>query len=225
MNKPEILIIDDEPQIRKLLQINLEYNDYKVIQAENGKQGLILSASNPPELIILDIGLPDKSGHEILKELREWYNKPIIILSVIDNEADIVSALDNGATDYLTKPFRTGELLARIRSALRSSHQVENENSIICGNIEIDLTARTVKRNNEVIKLTSTEYKILAMFAKNEGRALTHQYILKEIWGNSYQAETQYLRVFVGTLRKKIEDNPNNPQHIITESGIGYRFQ
>ncbi len=225
MNKPEILIIDDEPQIRKLLQINLEYNDYKVIQAENGKQGLILSASNPPELIILDIGLPDKSGHEILKELREWYNKPIIILSVIDNEADIVSALDNGATDYLTKPFRTGELLARIRSALRSSHQIENENSIICGNIEIDLTARTVKRNNEVIKLTSTEYKLLAMFAKNEGRALTHQYILKEIWGNSYQAETQYLRVFVGTLRKKIEDNPNNPQHIITESGIGYRFQ
>ena len=225
MNKPEILIIDDEPQIRKLLQINLEYNDYKVIQAENGKQGLILSASNPPELIILDIGLPDKSGHEILKELREWYNKPIIILSVIDNEADIISALDNGATDYLTKPFRTGELMARIRSALRSSHQVENENSIICGNIEIDLTARTVKRNNEVIKLTSTEYKLLAMFAKNEGRALTHQYILKEIWGNSYQAETQYLRVFVGTLRKKIEDNPNNPQHIITESGIGYRFQ
>ena len=225
MNKAEILIIDDEPQIRKLLQINLESNDYKVVQASTGKEGLILSASHPPDLILLDIGLPDKSGHEILQELREWYNKPIIILSVQDNETDIVSALDNGATDYLTKPFRTGELLARIRSAIRRSQNTENTSIVFCGDIEIDLIARIVKRNNEAIKLTSTDYNLLALFAKNEGKVLTHQYLLKEIWGYSYQTETQYLRVFVGTLRKKIEENPNNPQHIITESGVGYRFQ
>lgn len=225
MNKAEILIIDDEPQIRKLLQINLESNDYKVVQASTGKEGLMLSASHPPDLILLDIGLPDKSGHEILKELREWYNRPIIILSVQDNETDIVSALDNGATDYLTKPFRTGELLARIRSAVKRSQNTENSPVISCGDIEIDLVARIVKRNNEAIKLTSTEYNLLALFAKNEGKVLTHQYLLKEIWGYSYQTETQYLRVFVGTLRKKIEENPNNPQHIITESGVGYRFQ
>jgi two-component system KDP operon response regulator KdpE len=224
MNKAEILIIDDEPQIRKLLQINLESNDYKVIQTGTGKEGLIFAASHPPELILLDIGLPDKSGHEILKELREWYYKPIIILSVQDNETDIIAALDNGATDYLTKPFRTGELLARIRSAIRRNENLLNEAVIVCGDIEIDLTARLVKRNSEILKLTSTEYNLLVLFAKNEGRVLTHQFILKQIWGVGQQTETQYLRVFVGTLRKKIEENPNNPQHIITESGVGYRF-
>lgn len=225
MSKAEILIIDDEVQIRKLLQINLESNDYKVIQASNGKEGLILSAGHPPDLILLDIGLPDKNGHEVLKELREWYNKPIIILSVQDDEQDIISALDNGATDYLTKPFRTGELLARIRSAIRGNQSTVNETVIICGDIEIDLTARLAKRNGETLRLTSTEYNLLVLFVKNEGRVLTHQFILKQIWGVGRQTETQYLRVFVGTLRKKIEENPNNPQHIITESGVGYRFQ
>ena len=225
MNKAEILIIDDEPQIRKLLQINLESNEYKVIQATNGKEGIMLAASHPPDLILLDIGLPDISGHEILKKIREWYNEPIIILSVQDNEADIISALDNGATDYLTKPFRTGELLARIRSALRRNQRSVNETVIACGDIEIDLVARLVMRNNEILKLTSTEYNLLVLFAKNEGRVLTHQYLLKQVWGVGRQTETQYLRVFVGTLRKKIEENPNNPKHIITESGVGYRFQ
>lgn len=225
MNKAEILIIDDEPQIRKLLQINLESNGYKVIQASKGNEGLILAASHPPDLILLDIGLPDKSGHQILQELKEWYNKPVIILSVQDSESDIVSALDNGASDYLTKPFRTGELLARIRSAIKRSQNTENVSTVICGDIEIDLVARIVKKDHEIIKLTSTEYNLLALFAKNESKVLTHQYILKEIWGIGYQTETQYLRVFVGTLRKKLENNPNNPQHIITESGVGYRFQ
>lgn len=225
MNRAEILIIDDEPQIRKLLQINLESNDYKVIQASNGQEGLRLAASHPPDLILLDIGLPDKSGHEILKDLREWYNNPVIILSVQDNELDIIAALDHGATDYLTKPFRTGELLARIRAAIRRSQSEVNESAISCGDIEIDLTARLVRRNGETVKLTSTEYNLLALFAKNEGRVLTHQYILKQIWGVGRQTETQYLRVFVGTLRKKIEENPNIPQHIITVSGVGYRFQ
>lgn len=225
MNKAEILIIDDEPQIRKLLQINLESNDYKVIQAGTAKEGLISAASHPPDLILLDIGLPDKSGHHVLKELREWYNKPVIMLSVQNSETDIVSALDNGATDYLTKPFRAGELLARIRSAIRRSQNTENDSTIICGDIEIDLLARVVKKKEEAVKLTSTEYNLLALFAKNEGKVLTHQFILKDIWGYSYQSETQYLRVFVGNLRKKLEENPNNPQHIITESGVGYRFQ
>lgn len=224
MSKAEILVIDDEPQIRKLLEINLESNGYKVLQAENGKEGIIVAANHPPELILLDLGLPDKSGHEILKELRTWYNKAIIILSVRDGEADIVSALDNGATDYLTKPFRTGELLARIRASIRRNLNTENRSIIECGDLTIDLTTRTVKKKEEILKLTSTEYNLISLFARNEGRVLTHQFILKEIWGVGFQTETQYLRVFVGTLRKKIEDNPNQPQHIITESRVGYRF-
>lgn len=225
MSKTEILIIDDEPQIRKLLEITLESNAYKVLQAESGKEGLITAANHPPELILLDIGLPDKSGQEILKELRQWYNKAIIILSVLNSETDIVTALDNGATDYLTKPFRTAELLARIRSAIRRN-QTANDTSVVdAGDLQIDLVARTVRKNNELLKLTSTEFNLISLFAKNEGRVLTHQFILKNIWGVPYQTETQYLRVFVGTLRKKIEDNPNQPMHIVTESGVGYRFQ
>lgn len=225
MNKAEILIIDDEPQIRKLLQINLESNDYKVIQASTGKEGLMLAASHPPDLVLLDIGLPDASGHNILKKFREWYNNPIIILSVQDSEIDIVSALDNGATDYLTKPFRTGELLARIRSAIKHNQTIENQTILSFDELEIDLAARTVKLRDALLKFTSTEYNLLALFAKNEGKVLTHQYILREIWGFGYQTETQYLRVFVASIRKKIEENPNNPKHIITESGVGYRFQ
>lgn len=203
MNKAQVLIIDDEPQIRKLLQINLESNEYKVLQADTAKEGITLAASHLPDAILLDIGLPDKNGHIVLKELREWYNNPIIILSVQDSEIDIVKALDNSANDYLTKPFRTGELLARLRSAIRSNQNIENNSCITTGDLEIDLVARTVKKNNEIVKLTSTEYNLLALFAKNEGKVLTHQYILKEVWGNGYSTETQYLRVFVGNLRKK----------------------
>lgn len=225
MNKAEILIIDDEPQIRKLLEITLESNGYKVLLAETGKEGVIQAAIHPPELILLDIGLPDKSGHEILKELRQWYNKAIIILSVQNSETDIVTALDNGATDYLSKPFRTAELLARIRSAIRRNETANNSTVVEAGNLQIDLAARTVRKNNELLKLTSTEYNLLSLFARNEGRVLTHRFLLREIWGVGYQTETQYLRVFVGSLRKKIEENPDNPSHIITESGVGYRFQ
>lgn len=224
MSKAEILIIDDEPQIRKLLEITLESNGYKVWQAETGKAGIILAANHPPELILLDIGLPDISGHQVLKELRAWYNKSIIILSVQNNEEDIVSALDNGATNYLTKPFRSAELLARIRSAMRQNLSHNSENKITCGDIEIDIAARVVVKKNEILKLTATEFNLLVLLAKNEGRVLTHQFILKEIWGVGSQTETQYLRVFIGTLRKKIETNPNQPQHIFTESGVGYRF-
>jgi len=224
MNKAEILIIDDEPQIRKLLQITLESHNYKVWQAENGKDGVILAANHPPELILLDLGLPDKNGHQVLKELRNWYTKAILILSVQNRESDIVDALDNGATDYLTKPFRSAELLARIRSAIRRNQTESNTSAFVCTDLKIDLAARIIKRKNEVLKLTNTEFNLLSLFVKNEGRVLTHQFILKEIWGVGYQHETQYLRVFVGTLRKKIEENPNQPLHIITENGVGYRF-
>lgn len=224
MNKPEILIIDDEPQIRNLLEINLESNGYKATQAVSGKEGIIMAANHPPDLILLDIGLPDISGHEILKELRTWYTKSIIILSVLDREEDIIRALDNGATDYLVKPFRTGELLARIRAAIKRNNAAENKSAAKFGSLEIDFAARVVKKNNTILKLTSTEYHLLSLLASNEGRVLTHQFILKEIWGIGFQTETQYLRVFIGTLRKKIEDDPNEPKHIVTESGVGYRF-
>lgn len=224
MNKTEILVIDDEAPIRKLLEIILESNDYKVWLAETGKEGILMAVNHLPELILLDIGLPDKNGHEILKELRTWYNKAIIIVSVQDSEEDIVKALDNGATDYLTKPFRSAELLARIRSVIRRNQIQNNNNVLLCGDLQIDFVARTIKQNDELLKLTATEYNLLALFMKNEGRVLTHQFILKEIWGVAYQTETQYLRVFVGALRKKIEKNPNVPKHIITESGVGYRF-
>jgi two-component system KDP operon response regulator KdpE len=224
MNKAEILIIDDEAPIRKLLEITLDSNDYKVWLAESGKEGILLALNHPPELILLDIGLPDKSGHEILKELRTWYSKAIIILSVQNSETDIVTALDNGATDYLTKPFRSAELLARIRSVIRRNQSKDDTINIICQDLHLDLGARTIKLKDEVLKLTATEYNLLVLFMKNEGRVLTHQYILKEIWGVGYQTETQYLRVFVGALRKKIEKNPNQPEYIVTESGVGYRF-
>jgi len=224
MTKETILIIDDEPQIRKLLQINLETNGYKLFQADTADMGMRLAANHLPDLIILDIGLPDKTGLELLLELRSWYPNPIIMLSVMDQELAIVEALDNGASDYVTKPFRTNELLARIRSSLKQAQHVELNTVLAFDNIQIDLIARTVMNATELVKLTATEFKLLILFAKNEGRVLTHQFLLKEIWGIGYQTDTQYLRVFVGTLRKKIEKNPNKPVHIITESGVGYRF-
>ncbi len=224
MNKIEILIIDDEPQIRKLLEINLESNGYKTISASTGKEGLLFAANHPPELILLDLGLPDMNGHEVLQDLRMWFNKAIIMLSVQNNESDIVKALDNGATDYLSKPFRIGELMARIRSSLRKNENDENKSILNFDDIVIDFISRVVRKDNEILKLTSTEFKLISILAKNEGRVLTHQFLLKEIWGIGFVNETQYLRVFVAQLRKKIEKNPTNPKHIITESGVGYRF-
>lgn len=225
MNKSLILIVDDEPQIRKLLEINLESNGYQVIQAETGKMALSLAASHLPDLILLDIGLPDINGKELIKELRLWYNRPIIVLSVLNSEYEIVTALDNGATDFLTKPFRINELLARIRSCIKRYSLGDNQLHVLdFDDLQIDLANRVVKKSQEVIKLTQTEFNLLSLLASNGGRVLTHQYLLKEIWGLSYQQETQYLRVFIGNLRKKIEDQPMMPKHIITESRVGYRF-
>ncbi len=219
-----ILIIDDEVQIRRLLEITLSASGYKIFEAVTGNEGIVAAASYSPSLILLDLGLPDADGAEILKKLREWYNKPIIILSVRSAEDDIVHALDNGANDYLTKPFRSGELLARIRSALRLTTTPGNESLLTFGTLTIDLAKHIVKKNDETIKLTSTEFSLLALLAKNAGKVLTHQFILKEVWGQHYIGQTQYLRVFVAQLRKKLEENLTHPTFIITESGIGYRF-
>jgi two-component system KDP operon response regulator KdpE len=223
MNAPEILVIDDEAQIRKLLEITLQTSGYKMIAAENGKEGLFMAKNANPDLILLDLGLPDESGHDVLKKLRAWYNKPILILSAQSAEEDIVKCLDNGANDYLIKPFRSGELLARIRSSLRGSSPSLVQASV-SGDLEIDLNQRVVKKKNEVLKLTATEYDLLALFAKNEGRVLTHKYLLHEVWGPAYSDQSQYLRVFIAQLRKKIEREPNHPEYILTESGVGYRF-
>lgn len=220
-----ILIIDDEKQIQKLLEITLKSNNYNTLHAFTAKEGMSFAIMHPPDLIILDLGLPDEDGQNVLKKIREWYKGAIIILSVKNTEEEIIKALDNGANDFLTKPFRTGELLARIRSALRQTQSsVTLQQVYSFDNFTIDIAARSVKIDNELIKLTSTEFSLLSLLVRNEGKVLTHQYILNQIWGPGYIEQTQYLRVFIGQLRKKIEPDPDNPIHIITESGIGYRF-
>ena len=219
-----ILIIDDEVQIRRLLEISLSAHDYNTYFASNGKEGLISAATHNPSLIILDLGLPDIDGLELLLKLREWFSKPIIVLSVRNSEEDIINALDRGANDYLTKPFRTGELIARIRAAIRLNEEKKDIPLLEFGSLSIDMVNHVVRKNDEIIKLTTTEFSLLALLAKNHGRVLTHQFILKEVWGYGYLEQTQYLRVFIAQLRKKIEDNPSNPVLLITESGIGYRF-
>ncbi|HXU28304.1 MAG TPA: response regulator [Bacteroidia bacterium] len=224
MSKQEILVIDDEAQIRKLLEITLRNNDYKVVEAATATEGLLLAASHPPDLILLDIGLPDENGLEVLKKLRQWYNKPIIILSVQNDEENIIKALDSDASDYLTKPFRTGELLARIRAFIRNSDTPQETSTITFGNLCIDFKTRLVKKDKETLKLTATEYALLCLLIKNEGRVLTHQYILNQVWGPAQADQSQSLRVFIAQLRKKIENDANNPELIITESRVGYRF-
>lgn len=223
-NNPTILIIDDEIQIRRLLRLNLEEENFKTLEAENGINGMQMAASHNPDLIILDLGLPDKDGLTVLKELREWSIIPIIILSVRNSENDIVSALDSGANDYLTKPFNSGELLARIRAALRV--QIHEQSSPVYknGSLEVDFNSRIVKKNGEIIKLTATEYSLLILFIKNTGKVITHSYILNEVWGKTFSEETQYVRIYMAQLRKKLEDNPNQPKMFTTESGIGYRL-
>lgn len=211
MNNKIILIVDDESQIRKLLEINLENQDYKVLMASTGEEGIHMAASHQPDLILLDLGLPDINGHEVLKQLKTWYMKPIIILSVQNSESDIIKALDNGAEDYLCKPFRTGELLARIRNAMRHAEVNNHDNKIQTGLLCIDLNTRTVSVDQEIIKLTSTEYQLLTLLASNQGKVLTHQFILKQIWGPSFVEETQYLRVYIGQLRRRLKSIPMTP--------------
>ncbi len=219
-----ILIIDDEVQIRRLLEISLSTYGFSTLFAATGKEGLVAAATHSPSLVILDLGLPDMDGMKLLQTLREWYTKPVIVLSVRNSEDDILSALDGGANDYMTKPFRSGELVARIRAAIRLGEEKKDSPMLEFGSLSIDLLNHAVRREGEIVKLTTTEYSLLTLLAKNSGRVLTHQFILKEIWGYGYLEQTQYLRVFVAQLRKKIEENPSSPALLITESGIGYRF-
>jgi two-component system KDP operon response regulator KdpE len=222
--KPLILIVDDEPQIRRLLTISLEANGYRVASAFTGHEGLVLAAQHRPALIILDIGLPDLSGQEVLHRLREWSNAPVIILSVQDDEKGKVAALDAGADDYVTKPFNTDELLARLRVALRHATKQEEAAVFQTKNLIVDLATRRVTANGKEVKLTATEYNLLRLFVRHAGKVLTHRQILREVWGAGHDDDTHYLRVYVAHLREKIEANPEQPELILTELGVGYRF-
>ncbi len=219
-----ILVVDDELQLRKLLKRILEQNGYKTYLAENGTDALVQAGTNRPELVILDLGLPDMDGIAVLKTLREWTTLPVLILSVRNSEETVIQALDAGADDYLSKPFRTGELLARVRALLRHRN-AKSENSIFTtGTLSVDTTLRIVRKRDEVIKLTPTEYSLLLLFIQNSGKVLTHNYILQQVWGPAYIEESQYLRVFIAQLRKKLEDDPARPKLFLTESSIGYRM-
>ena len=219
-----IVVIDDESQIRKILTITLEAQDFKVIEATKGKDGIIAVANYHPQLVILDLGLPDKDGFAVLSEIRTWTSVPVIILSVRESEESIVKALDLGADDYITKPFNSKELIARIRANIRRVQQAGNEETVANGNLKIDFVKRLVYKNNKELKLTNTEYLLLYMFFKNIDRVLTHNFLLNEVWGPTHTEDTQYLRVFIGQLRKKIEDDYSKPEYIVTEAGVGYRM-
>jgi len=221
---PLVLVVEDEPQIRRLLQITLESNGFRVAQAATGEEGLLRAGTDRPDAVVLDLGLPDTDGTEVLKKIRRQSTVPVLILSVRNTEQDIISCLDAGADDYLIKPFRQGELVARIRSAMRHRPSLQEKGVIEAGPVSIDIDARVVRRKGETVRLTGTEFSLLALFVRHAGKVLTHRYILEQVWGPTYVEETQYLRVYVGQLRKKLEEDPANPALILTESGIGYRF-
>ena len=222
--KPVALIIDDEVQIRRLLRVALESENYQVHEAQTGQQGLVEIANRKPAIILLDLGLPDMEGLEVLKRLREWSEAPVLVLSVRDDEQGKVAALDAGAEDYVTKPFSTPELLARLRAAQRKTRPEEEISVFRSGDLIVDLTARVVTRAGHEVKLSATEYALLRLFVRHPGRVLTHRHILREIWGPKSEEHRQYLRVYVTHLRQKIERDPTAPVLIRTESGIGYRF-
>ena len=226
-NQIHILVIDDEYQILRALRTILTARKFRVSTASTGEEGLALAAASQPDAIILDLSLPDMDGVEVCKRLREWTHTPIIVLSVRESEADKVQALDAGADDYLTKPFGIDELLARIRVALRhaaAQSQVDQKTVITAGSMSIDLAQHVVRREGEEVKLTATEFKLLAYLAANTGRVLTHLSILSHVWDPADADHVEYLRVFIRQLRKKLEQDPEQPRYILSEPGIGYRF-
>lgn len=222
---PLILIIEDEPPIRRLLRAALSSEGYRLNEAAGGEEGLQVAAGQPPDLVILDLGLPDLDGQEVLRRLREWLTAPIIILSARDQESQKVKALDAGADDYITKPFGTGELLARVRAALRHANRQGTEPAVVkIGELSVDRAARLVLLRGEQVHLTPLEYKLLVALVSQAGKVLTHRWLLKEVWGPDNSQETHYLRVFVASLRRKLEADPTQPRYLLTESGVGYRF-
>jgi len=222
--KPTVLVIDDEVQIRRLLRVALEGAGYGVQEAETGSHGLQAIVHVRPHLIILDLGLPDLDGLSVLRRLREWSQTPVVVLTVRDAEEDKVSALDSGADDYVTKPFSTGELLARLRAAQRRAQPREESAVFTCNGLVVDLVARTVTRDGREVKLSATEWSLLALLIRHGGRVITHKQILREVWGPKAEDHREYLRVYFTHLRKKVERDPTHPRLIINEPGIGYRL-
>jgi two-component system KDP operon response regulator KdpE len=225
---PIILLIEDDPQIRRFLRASLITQGYELIEAGTGREGLALAAAQVPEVVLLDLGLPDMEGLEVIKQLRSWSSVPIIILSARGQERDKVANLDAGADDYLTKPFGVGELLARIRVALRKSPPAEEsqqEPFYSLGKIKVDFERRMVFRGQEEVHLTPIEYKLLSVLLKHRGKVVTHRQLLKEVWGPSYVEQNPYLRIFILNLRRKLEDDPTRPQYLLTEPGVGYRLR
>lgn len=219
-----VLVIDDEPQIRRLLRVTLEANGFRVFEAANGTEGLVEAAQRRPDVVLLDLGLPDIDGVSVLKRLREWSNVPVIVVSVRDREDEKIGALDSGADDYVTKPFGGGELLARIRAALRHRQEQGSEATFQSGNLEVDFASRLVRKAGGEVKLTPIEYALLRLLVRYAGKVITHRQMLTEVWGPKAGGQTHYLRVHIAHLREKIEDDPAQPRLIITEPAIGYRF-
>ena len=226
MKQHLIQIIEDDISVKKLLEITFKEYEFDYISSENKKNALLMFLSHNPNLLIVDLGLPDGDGKDLIKQIREISKVPIIVLTARHDEKEIVLALDAGADDYITKPFSVNEVLARIRATLRRtlSVEVDSSNRFICGEIELDITSRDIFLKDEKLKLTPIEYELLKYFILHQNKTLTHKQILQEVWGTGYQNEMQYLRTYVNTLRKKIEENSTRPKYIKTESGIGYRF-
>lgn len=228
MPSPVVMIVEDEAHMRRFIRASLLNNNYRVVEAESGRSALDLATSHNPDLILLDLGLPDMDGLQVTESLRRWTSAPIIVISARGREDDKIRALDAGADDYLTKPFGTGELLARMRVALRHAARPEKDAltaEITLGALRIDLGSRLVFVGETEIHLTPIEYKLLSVLAKNAGKVLTHRQLLKEVWGPTHVSETQYLRVFMGQLRHKLEENPARPRYLVTEPGVGYRLR
>ena len=224
MNKIKVLIVDDEQAIRRFLRTSLNAHGYDVYEAARGADAILQAVNIQPDLIVLDLGLPDTNGIEVTKHIREWTTTPIVILSVQDQDTEKIAALDAGADDYLTKPFSVGELMARLRVALRHAYQSDSDPVFETGGLRVDLATRRVMRDGDEIQLTPTEYDLLQVLVQYAGRVLTHQQLLKEVRGAGFQTETHLLRVHMSNLRRKLEKDPTNPQYITTESGVGYRL-
>ena len=223
--QPVVLVVDDEPQIRRLLSVALESAGHRVLAASTGAEGLSMAASHRPSLVLLDLGLPDIPGTEALRRLREWSDVPVLVVSVLDAEADKVAALDLGADDFVTKPFNTGELLARIRVALRHADKAPSEPVFQSGDLVVDLATRRVTRAGQEVTLTGKEYDLLRLMVRHAGKVLTHRHLLREVWGPTAENQTHYLRVYLARLRDKLEADPGNPVLLLTEPGVGYRLQ